>query len=79
MWQLRTHGQMYAVNTREDAYSWANSPVVAVEHVRNKRITFMGDLFSVRSTRINNIHEPKALMFEAETLEELMLLAVLES
>ncbi|APC46095.1 hypothetical protein HYP06_gp085 [Vibrio phage vB_VspP_pVa5] len=79
MWQLRTNGDVYAVNTREDAYSWANSPVEAVEHVQNKRITFKDDPFGVEHARIKNLHEPKALMFEAETLEELLLLSVLEN
>lgn len=79
MYQLRTIAQLYAVNTGEDAYAWACSPTEAVQHVRNSRIMFMDDPSGVNLTRINNTHEPKALMFEAETLEELLLLAVLEN
>lgn len=79
MYQLRTNGQVYAVNTREDAYSWAISPVGAVEHVRNNQITFKNDPAGVGNARVKNIYEVKTLIFEAETLEELLLLAVLEN
>lgn len=79
MYQLRTNGKVYAVNTREDAYTWANSPVEAVERVQNNIVTFTDDPHGVRNIRTNNIHEPKALVCEAETLDELVMLAMLES